>query len=94
VLGQLLFQAGQIAIAQAGRRFQIVQTLGALQLDAHFVNLRFGLADGLDGRLLLLPAGLQRVGFFAQVGQLRFQVVQPLFGRLVALLLERFALDL
>jgi hypothetical protein len=76
---------GLAEVALAGHR---------VDLEARLLDLLLGLADLLDGLLLLLPVGLHAGRGLAQLRDLPLDLDQTLPRGLVGLLLERLALDL
>ncbi len=90
---QRLFLLGQDAVLQLGGAVEVVGPLGLLDLVADLLELLAQLAGRLDGRLLALPLGLEPVPLRLHVGDLLFQIGQPLLRGGIFLLLERLALD-
>ena len=85
---------GQLAVADGRGAGEV-----ALALEPHGVVaprrlLLLEQADGVDGRLLLLPVRRHPVALLGQVGQLRLQLAQALGRGVVGLLLQRHLLDL
>ena len=92
--GELLLQLRQAAILDLRGEVQIVAALGLFQLELGLLDLAVDDADGVDGGLLVLPLGLELFGLLLEVGQVLLQLLQPLAGAFVLLLLERALLDL
>ena len=91
---ELLLQFGDAAVAQLGGLGQIAVPLGPVGLAAQHLELLLDLADDVDGALLVLPAGRQLGELLLVIGQFGAQLLQPLLGCLVGLLLQRHLLDL
>jgi hypothetical protein len=70
LLLQLVLQLGQRAVLQLRRPGVILRPLRLLDAVVHLLRLFLRIADGLDGRLLLLPTGAQRTAAFLKIGQL------------------------
>ena len=92
--GEAPLELGDLAVAQLGRTLQVGLALGALGLAVRLLEALLDLLDADDGVLLGLPLRLHAVGGLAQLGELAVQRLAALGGRVVALVLERRALDL
>ncbi len=90
----LLLERRQAAVLQLGRLGVVAAALRPLDLDPHLLELFLQLAAGEDRLLFLLPVAREAVLVLLEVGELLLELLQPLLGRLVGLLLERLALDL
>jgi hypothetical protein len=93
LLGQLLLQAHQLAVLQFRRAIEIVLPLRLRDLHLGLLHLFAYRPQALHRVLFALPLRHQRVGFRLEIRQLLFEFRQPLFRRLVFLLLQRLALD-
>ena len=92
-LAQLLLELHQLAVLQLRCPVQVIRPLGLLDLDFRLVDLLAQLGHVLDRLPLTLPARTQRIPLLLQVGQLLFQLLQPLAGGLVFLLAQGLPLD-
>ena len=90
----LALELRQAAVLQLRGLGVVAGLLHALHLLADLVDLLLQLAHRLDGVLLLLPVRHQPGLFFLEVGQLLFELAEPLLRRLVLFLAQRLALDL
>ena len=93
--GELLFELDELAVLELGDAIEVVLALGLL-------DLLLGLLDRFAQRRAGVPiapfsdcpAGAQRVGLFAQLGELLLEFRQALARGGVGFLLQRLALDL
>ena len=86
---KLPLQAGDLAVQQLGGGVEVAVALGAFGLAAQVVELLLQLTDAVEGLLLLLPAGGQAAQLLLLVGEVAAQLLQPLRGGRVGLVLER-----
>src|SRR5438445_523256 len=68
--------------------------LRPFDIDLHLLDLLANSLHLLDGLLLGLPAGLERVRFGLQVAEFLFELFETILGGAVGFLLESLALDL
>ncbi len=94
LLGEALGQLALGAVFQLGGALVVRLALGLLDLDLERLQLRLRGADGLDGRLLGLPALLHGAGFLADLAELLLERLEAGLRGVVGLLAERLALDL
>ena len=93
-LGQAPLQVGDLAVAQLGGPLEVGLALGLLGLAVRLLQALLDLLDALDGVLLRLPLRLHAAGALAQLGELAVQRLEARGRGLVALALQRRALDL
>ena len=91
---QLALEIGDDAVGELARAREIAAALRDLELLAGAVDLFLQLLRRLERFLLLVPARGQRRGLLFQLGELGFQLLQPILRGLVGFLLQRLALDL
>jgi len=94
MLGELLLELRDLAVAQLGRPLQIGGAFGALGFVVRLLEALLELAHLPDRILLGLPLSLHRRRAFAQLCQLALDRLAPLDRARVLLLLQRRQLDL
>ncbi len=94
LLGDGLLQLRDLAVAQLRRALQVGGPLRPLGLAASLLEPRLRRLDRLDRLLLVLPARFHLAGALAQLGQLGLERLEARLRGLVALFLQRLALDL
>ena len=93
-LAQLFFELGNAAVLNFARLGQVAAALRPFEFGPRGVEFLFHFGLGVDLRLLVLPFGFHRAGFFFQVGELFFQLRQALLARRVLFFLQRLAFHL
>ncbi len=88
----LPLQHGNLPVHQARGGLEVRVPLGALGLPPEVVQALLQLADLVQARLLLVPAGDERRQLLLPVGQVRAEPLQPLPARWVGLLGQRHLL--
>jgi len=91
--GQVLFQAGQSAVTQFGGPVEVVVAFGFLDGELGRFDILLDMAQDLDGLLLLFPLGQVAALLLLEVGQLLFELFQPVEGSLIGLAAQGLALD-
>ncbi len=91
---QLALQLWNGSVLNLRSGVQISGTLGFLQLCLGLLELAVEVADGVDGRLFVLPLSLQPGGRFFQIGQRFLDLFQALTRSFVLFLFQRALLDL
>ena len=91
---ELLLHFRDASVAQLGGLGQVAVTLGPVGLATQPVQLFGEVTHDVDGALLVLPAGGELGQLLLVVGQLGPQLLQPILGGVVGLLLQRHLLDL
>ncbi len=90
----LSFELGETAVLELGRARVVAAALRLFDLVADLLEVLLQLARSLNGVLLLLPVERQLVLLLLEIGELLFELLQPILRRLVLLLAQRLALDL
>ncbi len=92
-LFKLLFQLGQLCIAELRGPAVVAIALGLLNLAVDLFNLGLEAANMLNLAFLVFPLLAHGALLFPEIGQFLFQLAQALAGALVAFLAQRLALD-
>ena len=93
-LGEALLEVGDHAVGELSGLGEVAAALGVLELHPCAVELLLQVAGALELVALGLPAGGHRGRLLLQLGEVSGDLLQPVLGGLVALLLQRLGLDL
>src|SRR5580700_2406649 len=87
------FEFGQLAVLNLRGALEIAAAGLLLGFEAERLNLLLDVAEARDGLALLLPAGAQAGGFFAELGDFALDLLEALAGVGIVFAFEGGALD-